>query len=171
VISTYGGNVQNISNNAAFFDISPSWRPSESPTITSAFAEIRIGNWKTFKATRDFPGPTCDKTGTDGPDHLTGTSASEHICGEGGNDTIDGGGGNDILTGGPGADKLYGDSGSDILVGGTGQDRLFGNGGKDEFASRDHHHDLIMGGPGLDRARTDGRKIDPAKSVEGPLAR
>lgn len=122
-------------------------------------SDVSVMHWETE--------PTCDITGTGGPDVLEGTDASEKICGFGGDDTIRGGGGNDVIGGGAGNDVMRGNAGNDAIRGGAGKDKAFGGGGEDRVfggggadvvaghRSDDHlrgnrGRDRLNGGPGRD---------------------
>lgn len=77
------------------------------------------------------PLPTCTITGTDGPDDLVGTDGDDVICALGGRDTVRAGSGNDLVIGGPADDTLEGQEGNDLLYGEGGADTLDGGPGFD----------------------------------------
>jgi Tol biopolymer transport system component len=154
------GEVENFSNDPALFDVSPSWKPAEVTEPTRNTGSVRTRREIVACDNSDF---------TDGDDNIQGSSADEVLCGGGGNDVIMGGGGKDVIYGDAGRDRIYGQGGNDILFGGIGKDKLFGGAGKDKFKCRDGHADSVKGGNGEDRARTDGRRVDAAVSVEAPL--
>ena len=183
VMNADGSNEENLSDNAALFDVAPNWRPPEGSSAGSvrvaAFIPTRVGRRTAATITCDprYGTPRDDVIkGRDGPDDICGMGGNDTIYGRGGDDRISGGGGNDTIYGRGGKDEIYGNTGKDTIYGGYGNDiivaregrgdRARGGPGKDRLNTKDGSRDRLRGGAGNDWARTDGRKLDKGRSYE-----